>query len=123
MGGGGGGGGLNSVVSEGGSNFSAGERQLLCLARVMLQGCRVLVLDECTANVDAETDATIQSMIRRQFGGITVFTIAHRLNTVIDSDRIVVIDGGKIAEVGPPKELREREAGLFRALVREAEQQ
>ena len=107
---------LTDVVEEGGIHFSAGERQLLCLARGILVRPRVLVLDEETASVDGETDAFVQHMLRTRFPGTTLLTIAHRLNTIMDYDVILVIDQGKSVEFGSPKELLDRD-GLFGKLV------
>ncbi|XP_017154836.2 probable multidrug resistance-associated protein lethal(2)03659 isoform X2 [Drosophila miranda] len=97
--------GLQSLVSEGGANYSVGQRQLVCLARAVLRENRILVMDEATANVDPQTDALIQSTIRRKFRDCTVLTIAHRLNTIIDSDRVMVLDAGNLVEFGTPHEL------------------
>jgi ABC-type multidrug transport system fused ATPase/permease subunit len=108
---------LEDFVDEGGRNFSVGERQLLCLARAVLAKPKVLVLDEATASVDGETDAFIQQMIRKRFSGTTMLTIAHRLNTIMDYDAVLVMDKGKVAEFGSPKELLEDDNGLFSNLV------
>ncbi|KAM3955592.1 putative multidrug resistance-associated protein lethal(2)03659 [Aphomia sociella] len=97
--------GLGSRVGDGGGALSAGQRQLVCLARAALAGAAVLVLDEATASVDPETDKHIQNTIRTKFANSTVLTIAHRLNTVMDYDRVIVMDKGRIVETGHPYEL------------------
>jgi ATP-binding cassette subfamily C (CFTR/MRP) protein 1 len=101
-------GGLLEDVQEGGENFSAGQRQLICIARMLLRSPKILVLDEATASVDNETDASIQSMIREMFTNSTVLTIAHRLHTIIDCDKIMVLEKGNLAEFDSPQTLLER---------------
>lgn len=108
---------LEDYVDEGGRNYSVGERQLLCLARAVLYEPKVLVLDEATASVDGDTDAFIQEMIRTRFKGTTLLTVAHRLNTIMDYDVILAMDGGKVAEFGRPVDLLKDENGLFSSLV------
>lgn len=107
---------LDRRVDEGGSNFSVGERQLLCLARALLAKPTVLVLDEATASVDGETDVFIQRMLRTRFKNTTLLTVAHRLHTIMDYDTILVMDGGRAAEYGSPKRLI-HDKGLFASLV------
>ncbi|KAJ2831973.1 hypothetical protein FBU31_002168 [Coemansia sp. 'formosensis'] len=107
---------LEFVVTQGGENFSVGQRQLICLARALLKHAKVLVLDEATAAIDPESDAIIQESIRKEFKDCTVLTIAHRLNTIIDSDRILVLDEGQVAEFDTPDALLAKENGLFRQL-------
>ncbi|KAI9034263.1 P-loop containing nucleoside triphosphate hydrolase protein [Hyaloraphidium curvatum] len=111
---------LNMQVAENGENFSLGERQLLCLSRTMLRRTKIVVLDEATAAVDLESDATIQRTLRTnpRFKGTTILTIAHRLNTVVDYDLIVYLQDGKVLECGSPAELVSRD-GPFRKLVNE----
>ncbi|XP_060850142.1 probable multidrug resistance-associated protein lethal(2)03659 isoform X2 [Rhopalosiphum padi] len=109
--------GLNSKISEGGSNFSAGQRQLVCLARAIVRSNKILVLDEATANVDSQTDALIQNTIRKQFRSCTVLTIAHRLNTVMGSDRVLVMDAGTIVEFDHPLNLLKNKDGFFYKMV------
>ncbi|KAG7348975.1 multidrug ABC transporter permease/ATPase [Nitzschia inconspicua] len=109
--------GLDEEVAEGGENFSQGQRQLLCIARSLLRKPKILVMDEATASIDNETDATIQRMIRENFQDATVLTIAHRLNTIMDSDRILVLDDGHIAELDTPESLLAKEDGHFKAMV------
>ncbi|KAK9963932.1 hypothetical protein ABG768_005147 [Culter alburnus] len=111
--------GLEHEVSEGGENLSLGQRQLLCLARALLRKSRILILDEATAAVDLETDDLIQTTIRREFSHCTVLTIAHRLNTILDSSRVMVLDSGKIVEFDSPSELLNKH-GHFYAMAKDA---
>jgi len=113
--------GLNDIVAEGGENFSQGQRQLLCIARSLLRKPKILVMDEATASIDNETDGIIQRMIRENFQDATVLTIAHRLNTIMDSDRILVLDNGHIAELDTPENLLAKESGHFKAMVEKSQ--
>lgn len=109
---------LDSLVVDGGENWSVGQRQLLCLGRVMLKHSRLLFMDEATASVDSQTDAVIQKIIREDFAACTIISIAHRIPTVMDCDRVLVIDAGRAKEFDRPSHLLERPS-LFGALVRE----
>ncbi|KAF7280544.1 hypothetical protein GWI33_005747 [Rhynchophorus ferrugineus] len=110
---------LETYVSEGGSNFSAGQRQLICLARAIVRNNKVLVMDEATANVDQNTDSLIQTTIREAFKDCTVITIAHRLNTIIDSDKVLVMDAGQAVEFAHPYELLKKRDGYFTKMVQQ----
>lgn len=103
-------------LSEGGLNLSVGQRQLLCLARAMLIKSSILVLDEATAAVDVETDKLLQETIRKDFKDKTIITIAHRLNTIIDSDRVIVLEHGRVVEFDTPANLLKNSTGYFHAL-------
>ena len=111
---------LEYKVTEGGENLSVGQRQLICLARALLRKTKILVLDEATAAVDVETDSLIQSTIRKEFTDCTIITIAHRLNTIIDSNRVLVLDQGSIAEFDTPGHLLENSESLFYSLAKDA---
>ncbi|XP_018576132.1 probable multidrug resistance-associated protein lethal(2)03659 isoform X2 [Anoplophora glabripennis] len=110
---------LNQQVSEGGSNFSAGQRQLICLARAIVRNNKILVMDEATANVDPQTDSLIQKTIRTNFEKCTVITIAHRLNTIMDSDRVLVMDAGQAVEFDHPHQLLQKPHGFFTKMVQQ----
>lgn len=111
---------LEYDCGEGGQNLSVGQRQLLCLARALLRKTKILILDEATAAVDMETDELIQNTIKQEFNDCTVLTIAHRLNTVIDYDRIMVLDQGEVKEFDNPQVLLQRTSSLFYQLAKDA---
>ncbi|KAL4709193.1 hypothetical protein ACJJTC_008121 [Scirpophaga incertulas] len=110
---------LDYKVTEGGNNFSMGQRQLVCLARAVLRSNKILIMDEATANVDPQTDALIQKTIRRVFSDCTVITIAHRLITIMDSDRVLVMNYGKAVEFDYPYVLLSKPESHFNFLVKE----
>ena len=107
---------LQEQVAEGGGNLSVGQRQLICIGRALLRKPRILVMDEATASIDAETDNFIQKMIRQKFENVTMLTIAHRLHTIIDSTRVLVMDAGHVGEYDAPEILLNKEGGLFKGL-------
>lgn len=108
--------GLDSVVADGGLNFSVGQRQLLCLARAILRKNKILVLDEPTANVDSRTDKLLQQAVAKSFQSATIIAVAHRLDTVIDYDKILVLGHGAVLEYGTPGDLIEK-GGDFASMV------
>ncbi|KAG1660360.1 Multidrug resistance-associated protein 1 [Nymphon striatum] len=112
--------GLEYQISEGGGNMSVGQRQLICLTRALLRKTKVLILDEATAAVDLETDSLIQETIRKEFADCTIVTIAHRLNTIMDSSRIVVLDNGQIAEFDTPSALLENKSSMFYSMIQDS---
>ncbi|XP_071490287.1 ATP-binding cassette sub-family C member 9-like [Diadema antillarum] len=109
--------GLDSEVSEGGENFSVGQRQLFCLGRAFLRKTKILVMDEATASIDFETDRILQEVVATAFQDRTVLTIAHRVSTIMDADRILVLSEGKVEEYGTPEALLAKENGIFASLV------
>ncbi|KAH7930578.1 P-loop containing nucleoside triphosphate hydrolase protein [Leucogyrophana mollusca] len=108
---------LDSDISGGGGNLSVGQRQILAIARAMLRGSKLLILDEATSAIDHKTDSVIQSSLRTGLHDVTQIIVAHRLQTVIDADKIMVLDAGQIVEFASPKELLEDDQGFLRALV------
>ncbi|XP_042224815.1 multidrug resistance-associated protein 1-like isoform X3 [Homarus americanus] len=112
--------GLQYNITEGGDNLSVGQRQLVCLGRALLRKTRLLVLDEATAAVDLETDDLIQQTIRREFTDCTVLTIAHRLNTIMDSTRVLVLDRGEVKEFDTPSNLLKDKTSIFYGMAKDA---
>lgn len=112
--------GLLHKVSEGGENMSVGQRQLVCLARALLRKTKVLILDEATAAIDLETDDLIQKTIRTEFKDCTILTIAHRLNTIMDSDKVIVLDKGMIVEFDSPGTLLKDTEGIFYSMAKKS---
>ncbi|PSS10083.1 ABC transporter C family member 9 like [Actinidia chinensis var. chinensis] len=110
---------LESTVVENGENWSVGQRQLICLGRALLKRSSILVLDEATASVDSATDGVIQKIISQEFKDRTIVTIAHRIHTVIDSDLVLVLSDGRIAEFDTPAKLLERDDSFFLRLIKE----
>lgn len=111
---------LNVKIEEGGSNFSIGQRQLICLARALLVKNKILILDEATANVDPNTETLIQKTIDEKFLDCTIFTIAHRLDTLMNSDKILVLDNGKLLEYDATERLLRDETSKFFLIAKQA---
>jgi len=108
---------LETKISPGGTNFSQGQRQLIAMARALLRRSSIIVLDEATSSIDFATDSKIQATIREEFGGSLLLTVAHRLKTVIDYDRLIVLDKGVISEFDTPWNLIQKEDGIFRNMA------
>ncbi|XP_053458560.1 ATP-binding cassette sub-family C member 10 isoform X2 [Nycticebus coucang] len=115
-------GGLDGELGEGGRNLSLGQRQLLCLARALLTDAKILCIDEATASVDQKTDQLIQQTICKRFANKTVLTIAHRLNTILNSDRVLVLHMGRVVELDSPAALRNQPQSLFQQLLQNSQQ-
>ena len=109
--------GVDGLVAESGTNFSVGQRQLLCLARACLADCKILILDEATANVDQATDTLLQQTLRERFSSATIIAIAHRLETIMDYDKVLVLGNGSVVEFGPPCQLLQNKEGVFTSMV------
>ena len=110
--------GLMGQVSEGGENFSVGQRQLICMVRALLRHSKIIYMDEATASIDIQTDCLIQEMIRTQFTDCTIITVAHRLHTIMDSNRVIAMKDGTVAEFDKPLTLiKKHTQGLFASMV------
>ena len=109
--------GLDTVITGGGENLSAGQRQLLCMARALLENPKILIMDEATSNIDGESDGKIQTMLKEAFRDCTVLTIAHRIDTIMWYDKALVLDKGRILEFGTPEELLQMKNSEFGALL------
>ncbi|XP_030929159.1 ABC transporter C family member 3-like [Quercus lobata] len=108
---------MEDAVSENGENWSVGQRQLVCLGRVLLKKSKVLVLEEATASVDTATDNLIQRTLKQHFSNCTVITIAHRITSVLDSDMVLLLNNGLIEEHDSPTRLLENKSSSFAQLV------
>ncbi|KAJ7750388.1 hypothetical protein DFH07DRAFT_1062096 [Mycena maculata] len=114
---------LDTPIATGGRSLSVGERQLVALARALVRGSKIIIMDEATSAIDYQRDTAIQAALRRELGGdVTLITVAHRLQSVIDADKVMVLDAGRIVELGGPKDLLRDTDGRFRALVDESEE-
>ena len=111
--------GLDTEITEGGDNVSAGQRQLLCMARALVQQSRIIIMDEATSSMDTGTDERIQRMLNDKFSDCTIITIAHRLDTIMDHDQILVMSDGRVAEFGSPHVLKSKPGGVFAAMLNE----
>ena len=112
--------GLNKEIKSNGENLSAGERQMVCISRALLKRNKIILIDEATSNIDVNNEELFLRTIKESFADCTVLTVAHRLNTIINSDKIVVMNQGRLEEIGSPKELLEREDSVFRKMWEEA---
>lgn len=113
--------GINMQISEGGSNLSSGEKQLICLCRAALKRNQIVILDEATSNIDVVTEKQVQQLIHTEFKDCTMITIAHRLNTIMSSDKILVMDHGEVAEFDKPEVLKQNKKSEFRRLLKSIE--
>ena len=109
---------LDQFIEEAGKNLSSGEKQLICICRAVLKKCKIVIMDEATANIDVRTEHVIQRVIHKYFEDCTVLTIAHRLSTVMKSDRVLVIEQGSVQEYDAPETLLEDDNSLFSSYAR-----
>ena len=112
---------LDQEMGEAGDNWSNGQRQLICMARALLSETTVFILDEATSSLDPQSDAVLQAALKTACRGVTTFTVAHRLDTIIDSDKVLVLDAGAVVEYGPPAELAADPSSAFAKLLAAAE--
>jgi len=105
--------GLDQQIEDSGKNLSSGEKQLICICRAILRKNKIVLMDEATANIDIKTEQVIQELIQNEFSDSTVLTIAHRLNTIINSDRVLVLSKGEVVEYDNPQTLLEDSNSMF----------
>ena len=111
---------LSIEIKNGGSNLSVGQKQIICIARAIIKKPKILLMDEATANIDTYTDALIQKLVRDEFEDTTVITIAHRIETIITYDRLIIMKNGEIVETGSPRELIEDQDSHFTNMIKGA---
>lgn len=111
---------LSTMIEDSGAKYSSGQKQLICLARAAISKCKILVLDEATANMDAETDKMLHGVITEIFADCTILSIAHRLHSILNCDKVLVLDNGKIVEFDNPKVLMNQKDSLFHAMCKES---
>ena len=114
--------GLNMIITENGGNISIGERQLICITRAILRKSKIIVMDEATASIDVNTENIIQKAINNLLNDSTILTIAHRIKTVLNSDRILVLDNGEVIEFDNPKTLLANKNSMFYEFYNNANQ-
>jgi ABC-type multidrug transport system fused ATPase/permease subunit len=108
---------LDFEVEDGGGNLSSGEKALICICRAILRKTKIVILDEATATIDLKTEQQVQAIVNKRFKGCTMLTIAHRLQTIIDSDKVLLLGDGKKMEFGAPQDLLKDDKSLFKKLV------
>ena len=111
---------LDRMIEQNGTNLSVGEKQLVCIARAILRKTKIVVMDEATANIDIKTEEKIQNALHSKLNNSTIITIAHRIKTIINYDKILVLESGRIVEFDSPKELLKKEHSLFSELYKES---
>ena len=114
--------GLDTEIQQGGTNMSQGEKQLLCLARALLSKNKMVIMDEATANIDSQTEVIIQRLLKERFTDCTIFMIAHRLNTIMHCDKILVLEGGLVLEYGDLEVLKNDPSSKFHEMLSKAEE-
>lgn len=111
---------LETLIEDSGAKYSSGQKQLVCLARAALSKCKIVVLDEATSNMDAKTDKMLNEVVKEIFSDCTILTIAHRLHTIMECDKVIVLDSGKLVELGSPKVLRYEKGSRFYKMCQES---
>lgn len=111
---------LSTIIEDSGAKYSSGQKQLICLSRAAIGKCKILVLDEATSNMDPETDKMLHSVISELFSDCTILSIAHRLHSILNCDKVLVLDNGKVVEYDDPKLLMNRDGSLFHEMCKDS---